>query len=247
MATLPGCPLVISASNIQEAWVRAVRALQDAKWDLRTLTVDVSDPLTMDAIKHRAICQFARSEDLLDPRVVARTIFPHTLYKRFGPALYDKYNGPEGLYNHIPPKHRRWGTYFRRLTHYETGAGIVNQLDNIVSRMNATTDVLKAAYTAILPFPGSETVRRLGAPCLQYLAFQLAPTTPPTIGLLAVYRNHDFLRRAYGNYWGLANLLGFVARETGKTVGWLTCVSSHAYVDGHKTSLAAFVTDRPWR
>ena len=59
--------------------------------------------------------------------------------------------------------------------------------------------------------------------------------------MLAVYRNHDFLERAYGNYWGLCNLTGFLAPEVDATPGPITCVSSHAYVSEKKTALKAFV------
>jgi hypothetical protein len=52
------------------------------------------------------------------------------------------------------------------------------------------------------------------------------------LGVLAVYRNHDFLQKAYGNYWALCNLLCFLAKETNTIAGPLTCVSSHAYVEG---------------
>lgn len=65
---------------------------------------------------------------------------------------------------------------------------------------------------------------------------QIAHDSCMNLGLLAVYRNHDFLERAYGNYWGLCNLLNFIANEVGATPGPLTCVSSHAYVDKKKTA-----------
>jgi len=41
--------------------------------------------------------------------------------------------------------------------------------------------------------------------------------------MTAVYRNHQFVRRAYGNYLGLGSLLGFVAREAACEVGELMC------------------------
>jgi thymidylate synthase len=80
----------------------------------------------------------------------------------------------------------------------------------------------------------------MGAPCLNYVAVQLDADTK-TMGLLAVYRNHDFFERAYGNYWGLCNLLRFMAKETNFNPGVLTCVSSHAYVDKNKTEFKSFV------
>ncbi|MCJ7504472.1 MAG: hypothetical protein MUP80_15640, partial [Acidobacteriia bacterium] len=102
----------------------------------------------------------------------------------------------------------------------------------------------KAAYTVLIQKPGGETVRPLGGPCLNYIAVQTEQGQagrPLTLALLAVYRNHDFLERAYGNYWGLCNLLMFLAKEVGGLPGPLTCVSSHAYVAGKKRELKQLV------
>ena len=58
-----------------------------------------------------------------------------------------------------------------------------------------------------------------------------------TISLLAVYRNHDFRERTFGNYWGLCSLLKYICTETDSSMGSITCISSHAYVDTNKTEL----------
>lgn len=124
------------------------------------------------------------------------------------------------------------GTYFRRMTHYDGGGAPVNQLENIISALTTRENVTKAALTVVIQKPGSETTRPLGGPCLNYLAIQAERNEQTTLGMLAVYRNHDFLQKAYGNYWGLCNLLCFLAKETNTIAGPLTCVSSHAYVEG---------------
>jgi len=126
---------------------------------------------------------------------------------------------------------------------YEKGNERINQLKNIIDAINARGRVSRAAYTIILEKPGCETKRAMGAPCLNYIAVQVESGNPRTINLLCVYRNHDFLKRAYGNYWGLANLLNFIACETESAIGTLTCVSSHAYVDGKKSELKSFVEE----
>ena len=96
------------------------------------------------------------------------------------------------------------------MTHYNGPDGTVNQLNNIIAAIRDRENLSKAAYTIVIQEPGGETVRPLGGPCLNYIAVQAEPGQagqPLTLGLLAVYRNHDFLERAYGNYWGLCNLL----------------------------------------
>jgi hypothetical protein len=64
-----------------------------------------------------------------------------------------------------------------------------------------------------------------GFPCLSHLSFSLLNGV---VNLLAVYRSHDFISRAYGNYLGLGRVLQFVAHESGFPAGELTCVSSSA-------------------
>ena len=127
------------------------------------------------------------------------------------------------------------------MTHYDKAGEVVDQLGNIIKAIKTRENVSRAAYTIIIQNPGGETLRPLGGPCLNYLAVQIEPGNSMVLGLLAVYRNHEFTERAYGNYWGLCNLLRFLALEVGAATGPLTCVSSNAYVSQKKTALKAFV------
>jgi thymidylate synthase len=127
------------------------------------------------------------------------------------------------------------------MTHYDLREeNIENQLDNIFKAINSRERISKAAYTIVIQKPGGETIRPLGAPCLNYLTIQLH-ANPKRLNMLALYRNHDFLERAYGNYWGLCNLIRFMARETDFNPGSLTCVSSHAYIANKKRAFKTFV------
>lgn len=117
----------------------------------------------------------------------------------------------------------------------------MKQLAQVINAIRNRENVYRAALTIVVQHPGPETVRTRGGPCLNYLAVQTKPGPPLTLGLLAVYRNHDFLERAYGNYWGLCNLLGFLAREVNADEGPVTCVSSHAYVPTKRSDLKTFV------
>jgi thymidylate synthase len=146
------------------------------------------------------------------------------------------------LFERIQNRKRGWGSYFRRMTNYESEAGrIENQLENIIRAIETRTYTSTAAYTIVIQKPGGETIRPRGGPCLNYIAVQLERGHSIQLGLLAVYRNHDFLERAYGNYWGLCNLASFIATETETTCGPLTCISSQAYVGGNKAALKSLV------
>ncbi len=235
-------PVNVLGNDFQQAWLNVVRLLMTNHWELNNVIVHVKDVNAMDLEFHDAMESFANSQELLGPKHVAYTIFPHRLCRgRDAAALFTDYNKRRGLYERVKTS---WGTYFRRMTNYKGKDGTVNQLGNIIAAIRDRKRIYKTAYTVVIQHPGGETVRPLGGPCLNYLAIQAEPAQEGqslTLGLLAVYRNHDFLERAYGNYWGLCNLIRFLAREVEGSPGPLTCVSSHAYVSGNKTALKAFV------
>ncbi len=241
-------PQVIVASSFQTAWINAARLLADNGWEIRNLVVQITNPRQFDREFHERFCEFAASVPVLAPKDVAYTVFPHELYRkrRTSQRLYAAYNRSGGLYDRTLSRvPNSWGTYFRRMTCYETPERVVNQLDQTIRAIRDDDRVFKGAFCIVIQVPGGETKRRRGGPCLNYIAVQRAGGSRAELGLLAVYRSHDFLVRAYGNYWGLCNLLCFLARETRSQPGPLTCVSSVAYVPGKKRKLSAFLGTLP--
>ncbi len=232
-------PITLVAEGFQHVWRDVVRRMMDSHWELRNLLVQIRNPCLLDESIHNQIIDFTRCEGLLGPKHVAYTIFPHGLYRQTGNAgrLFDAYNRHNGLYERLKKRKRSWGTYFQRMTNYRKDDNIINQLGNIIDAIQTRQNISRAAYTIIIQKPGGETTRPLGGPCLNYIAVQIEPGNPITLGLLAVYRNHDFLERAYGNYWGLCNLIVFLCNEVGAELGPLSCLSSHAYVSGKKVAL----------
>jgi hypothetical protein len=234
-------PRIITQSSFQMAWKEAVSNLSNNNWELYNLVVRINDPSIFDDNFHQKVKVFCRSSLLLDPKDVAYTIFPHGLYdaQRGATQLFHSYNRERGMYDRL--QHRPkfgWGTYFHRMTHYENYSGTVNQLENIIQAINARSNIHKSAYTILIQKPGEETIRPRGGPCLNYIAIQIEHLcSSPILGMLCVYRNHDFLKRAYGNYWGLCNLARFLATETRFGLGPITCVSSHAYIDNEKKAI----------
>lgn len=235
-------PHVVQEDSIQQAWLETVRLLMARKWELRNLIVSIRKPFDTLYDVHNRYERLCNDLGILNPRHVAYTIFPASFATgKTAESLFDAYNRSSGLFHRISTK---WGTYFRRLTHYDSKKAIVNQLERVVTalkRDKAASKAMSAAYTMILQEPGGETTKPRGGPCLNYLALQVEKGNPSRIGLLAVYRNHDFLAKAYGNYIGLANLLQFICNESGYSMGPLTCISSHAYIDSHKRALTEFL------
>jgi thymidylate synthase len=227
----------INNDNFQLAWAEAIEYLNINHWECWNLVVQIKNPNQIDVPLHRLVNEYTKEKGLLSPKDVAYTIFPYNLYKGRGSAseLYRKYDRLYEWSRHRA--HSGWGTYFRRMVHYESGKEVVNQLDNIINAINNRENTMRAAYTIVIEKPGTETIRRMGAPCLNYIAVQIQPGEPSKLGLLCTYRNHDFLNRAYGNYWGLCLLLCFLAEETGMAPSFLTCISSHAYVENRRTEL----------
>lgn len=239
-------PICLAYDSFQQAWLEAVKKLMSLDWEIRNLVVQIKNPTILDQQFHESIETFAQEQGMLGPKAVAYTIFPHKLYRQEGNAeyLFEAYNKSRGLFTRLQRIKPGWGTYFRRMTCYKGAKKEVNQLDNIISAIRNRETLSKAAYSIVIQNPGGETIRPRGGPCLNYIAIQAEPGQtgqPLKMGMLAVYRNHDFLKRAYGNYWGLCNLLSFLALESGGLPAPLTCISSRAYVETKKGALKQLI------
>lgn len=238
-------PILITGNSFQQAWKNVVIHLSKTGWEINNLVVHIIDPSIFDIGYHTQFCTFVSQNSLLGSKDVAYTIFPHQLYryKKTGTKLFDAYNRHNGLYERLQKRPRSgWGTYFRRMTHYNGRNGIENQLQSVIDAINRRSYIYKASYTIIIQEAGHESIRPRGGPCLNYISLQLqVEESKNVLGMMSVYRNHDFLKRAYGNYWGLCNLVRFLSNETGFMTGPLTIVSSHAYIDELKRKVRDFV------
>lgn len=240
-------PVLIEEEGFQYAWKEALLALEEHGWSLRNLIVSIQNPQYLDNDFNELVNTFCSEYGILLPKHSAYTIFPYRHYEihRDAQKLYHDYERPGGMYFRLNRRRgtRGWGTYFHRMIKYcYNGGEPVNQLANIIDKIKTRATVSKAAYTIVIQKPGSETTWKMGGPCLNYIAVQLSPN-PLTLGLLAVYRNHDFLNRAYGNYLGLCKLLQFLASEVNATPGPLTCISSRAYIDRYARELIDLVEE----
>lgn len=237
-------PVVFNCCSFQRGWLTVSNYLKNHGWESYTVVVHITNPSSIDCDIHEQVKEFAKDNGLLRPISVSNTIFPQKIYHRSGNRVH-LYNSYLSIYARIMRmRPQAWGTYFgRMLTYYDGKQGIstVNQIENIINAIRRQSGVFRSAFTIVIPRPGGETIRRRGGPCLHHITVQLSPDNK--LGLLAIYRKHDFLERAYGNYWGLCNLLQFLAEETGFNSGPLTCISSHAYVDKKKTEFKQLINN----
>ncbi len=68
----------------------------------------------------------------------------------------------------------------------------------------------------------------MGFPCLSFLSFQV---DQDQLHAVAHYRYQFLMQRGYGNYLGLARLMGYVAGQVGLDPGRLMVVVGRAYGD----------------
>lgn len=232
-------PFVIEAPNTSVAWGKAVEHLLACGGECFNLMVGITYPLQVDPSIDRMYTQLLADYGLLSVKQVSYLVFPRSLYLKVGKnaeRLFETYNRTGGVFErlkHRYPSKAGWGTYFRRMTSYPQrdphySAPTTNQLKNIIDMLSSRTRNYRSAYTISIQVPGQDGRRTRGGPCLNYVALQLEDSR--VLNMLAVYRNHDFVQRAYGNYLSLGYLMEFLCDQSGYTLGKLTCVSSHASV-----------------
>ena len=73
----------------------------------------------------------------------------------------------------------------------------------------------------------------LGGQCLSHISLKLGPDHE--LYLTAMYRYQFFIRKALGNFLGLARLQAFIAQEVGIPIGPLVCHATLAQLDPGKT------------
>lgn len=230
-------PVLIESETICEAWSQAIFSLVENKWELWDLIVRINNPICFDERLHNRLTEFARKHGLIEPTKVCYTIFPYKL-TRAGHSFESICRAYLTKYFPMTRKmeHAGWGTYFHRMIAYpsvkDSRMCSINQLGKIISAIKGSNRILRAAYTIVIPVPGGENVKPLGTPCLNSIAIRQEPKDDSKmVSMLAIYRNHDFSERAYGNYFGLAKLLEYISKETNSICGSLTCISSHAFLN----------------
>jgi len=199
---------------------------------------------------------------------VANTVFPISLYRPNTDDAASRFiaNALKGEQNRRHAAHRQWGTYLGRLVAYPArDGGATNQLAITLDRLRGTDRQWSDLYEVPVMRPdgdhddpdwedagleSSATVgavlhgdtrldaRRRGGPCLAHISLTLEDGV---VSMLALYRRHSYVTRAYGNFLGLSRLLYFLAHESGHDVGNLLVVTGHATVDapGRSELLAA--------
>lgn len=234
--------VLVRGANVSQAWLAAVEHLfaQPGQRD-SNLAVAIDDPTAELGDFRRELDAFARSEGERGRPIpaihsVAGTIFPSGLYKQHADAPAEHLYEMERLIRHVVRKHsqNRRGTYFERFVAYPLADGeAVNQLDRVLIKLKRAAELGQRngnKFELAAFHPGRDTNPE-GFPCLSHISITLRDGR---LDATAVYRNHHFVSRAYGNYLGIGEVMRFLATESGFPVGELLCVSSHAYLEVQK-------------
>ena len=236
--------IFIHGPNVSVAWVQGLEALLELDGEAVNFTVAIDDPTTeLPAVRGEV-------DSFIDERrrtktgiqrisTVANTIFPQSLYvERLGidaeTHLYDM----ELRSRPVTRRRNSRGNYFERMVAWPGADGqTFNQLDQAITRLRrlreqghqrgnqfevGLTTPADEAIAMPVAVPGHDR-QTIGFPCLSHVSLSLQKGV---VHMSALYRNHEFLERAYGNYVGLGRVLRFVAHQSGWPVGELTCVSA---------------------
>jgi len=252
---------MIRGQNVSDAWLQAMEyLLAHPGGETSNLAVAILSPTDEDSKVRSVLDEFIEGyrkgenkQGLERISTVANTLFPQALYRRtLGKAARAHLFDMEKRGRRISRRRNRTGTYFERLVAWpDTNAQEgFNQLEHVIARLtairgrgqrkgNATelglttqSDVDGDGDLSLRIYgPGIDN-RIMGFPCLSHITLSLLDGR---VHMTALYRNHHYVRRTYGNYVGLGHLLCFVADESGYKAGELLCVSSHADAE-----LAAF-------
>jgi len=243
--------IFVERENVSTAWVEGLDRLLAAGGEAVNLTVVIGDPTTETPAIRAVVDAFIderRRERRKVERVstVANTIFPESLYiERLGEAAEAHLYEMERRGRAVNRRRNSYGTYFERMVAWPVwpskgkAAETFNQLDQAVTRLRGLRErgvhrgnqfeiglAAPAEHGIAMPVvvPGRDTLT-MGFPCLSHVSLSLHDGA---VHMTAIYRNHDFIKRAYGNYVGLGRLLRFVAQQSGWPIGELECVSASA-------------------
>ncbi len=217
-----------------QGWVEAAIAIRKTDdLHLGGLFVHIQEPLAMNSHEQavvRHVDGFLRGHGQYPVSTVANTIFPASL---------DHGDGVEALterYLRVYDRRMRsgWGRYFQRFVAWPSpkSKAPINQLEVMV-------DMLKQArtgksfytdrYELVVSDPSRDMKKHLGRQCLSLI--ELKPEKPNRLHMLAIYRNHHYIRKSLGNILGLVELQAFIAREAGFEIGTLTLNSTSANLE----------------
>lgn len=230
----------VEGQNVLDAW-RAGAATVLEKKEVQNLITTITDPCALAPnwlVQHSPRRIRQENDDIRD---VVDTIFPVALAKRFPnrQALFEAYLARHDRASRWRRNRGNWGTYFERLIRFPNDKPI-NQLETAINKLLNWPVRNTTGIVFHLSSPATDRPRTRGGPCWHF--GEILWQAGEVLDFVVVYRNHDFLNKAFGNFIALGQLLAFVCQESGKTPGRLICHSVHAFNGGRVSDLEALST-----
>ncbi len=227
----------VTGANALDAWRQGAQAILSGGEAFNLFTT-IDQPTLFDPTWLQTHSPRQRGLGRDDLRDVIKTIFPYD--------LANKLAGRQELYSEYLRRHDRamrfvrnrgaWGTYFERLVRFPNHPD-TNQLEAVITKLSNWQIRSGASLVFHLSTPARDKPRTRGGPCWQF--GEIVWHSGNRLDLVVVYRNHDFLNKALGNFIGLGQLLNFICTASGRTPGRLLCYSVHAYNGGTQKALRA--------
>src|SRR5260370_32720499 len=117
------------------AWVVATTAIS-SDVEAYNVVIDVDDPTKFDERDNAVVTlvdTFLRERDQNRISTVTNTLFPASLYEKYGsPRFYDEYHTQ--VFDKLT-RSKKWGRYFERLTRHQDGeGGTYNPLQEMIDK-----------------------------------------------------------------------------------------------------------------
>jgi len=229
---------LIIGENVTDAWIKSISFLKDNGCKCYNLIVEIENPILEDIAVKKDIDTILLSGTDPEQQVetVANTIFPKALDSLGKPReeLYQRFHSIYPLLRKV--RKNQNGTYFGRLVSWgiENGDGGHNQLEQTITKLEQakrSESPKKVRYEMSIYNPIQDGSKLIGFPCMSFISIKIRGNS---LDMTVMYRNQFFGSKAYGNYLGLGRLLDFICRCSDYEVGKLTCIATHADLEGYK-------------
>ncbi len=219
------------------AWLEATKMVdKQTGHEAHNVIIDVADPTARATLADPSVAVvdgFLSEWGQKPIETVANTIFPASLYHRFGaPLFFDRFRD-----NVLPRVSRsgKWsGYYFERMMQLPQAKGEpLNQIWDIVERIrDPKVSALNKFELSVFDPVRDVDKSTYGGQCLSFASLKIVGRkNDRKIGMTALYRNHFYIEKLLGNLIGLGRLMAFIGKEANIAVGPLTIVSTHATID----------------
>lgn len=226
-------PFLIEGQNLSEVWVSALqKIIENSGMEISPLIVTLTDFNESTLIRH-GLDSHLEDSKLPSIQTVSETIFPESLYEYTGynrEKLYQLYKKNLPRIKKIDSSNAN-GTYFERLTAYNSNQKEINQLEIIIKSLLNNSIKRRSKLQASIFDPTKDHTNKpfQGFPCLQHVTFFKSENGG--LVLNSFYAVQYLYRRAYGNWLGLTNLGKFIAKETDLEFERLNCFIGVEHLD----------------